>query len=158
MDANDIVDILSAALTPLIAVIALYIAYQQFRINRSRLSHELYERRLAVFKAVRSFLSDILHEGKTDFQRVTQFYAHVAEADFLFDRDVTDLREIIYKRGLKLAQLHEELYPSDGSPGLPVGKKRSQIAHEQSEMLKWFSDQLVEIKAIFGKYLSIGKL
>jgi hypothetical protein len=158
MNDKDIVDILSALLTPLIAVIMVYIAYQQFRINRFRLRYELYEHRLAVFKAVRSFLSDILREGKTDFQRVTQFYADVAEADFLFYRDVTDLREIVYKRGLKLAELHEELYPSDGNSGLPVGKERSQIAHEQSEMLKWFSDQLVEIKPIFKKYLSIGKL
>jgi len=87
MNAKDIIDFLSAALTPTIGGIVTYIAYQQMRINRARHRHELYERRLTVFKAVRSFLSDIIRESKTDFQRVTQFYTDVGEADFLFGKD-----------------------------------------------------------------------
>jgi hypothetical protein len=46
------IDLLSAALTPLIAAIVAYIAYQQYRVNRLRLSHDLFERRLKIFEAV----------------------------------------------------------------------------------------------------------
>jgi hypothetical protein len=110
-----------------------------------------------VFKAVSSFIADIAREGKTDFPRVARFYAEAAEADFLFGRDVIDLIETLYDRGVKLANLHEQLYPSSGSRGLPVGKERTRVAKKQSEMLQWFFDQFVEIKATFKKYLSVGR-
>ena len=44
------IDILAALLTPTIALIALYIAYQQYKINQQRLRHETYERRLEFIK------------------------------------------------------------------------------------------------------------
>lgn len=61
--AAGLTDVLSALLTPLIAAIAVYIAYRQFRVERLRLQHELYERRLKVYRAVQSFLSDIMRES-----------------------------------------------------------------------------------------------
>lgn len=151
-----VIEILSAALTPVIAVIAIYIAYQQFRINRSRLAHGLYERRLAVFKAVRSFIGDVARLGSTDFSRVTQFYAEAAEADFLFGQDVTDVIEKLYDQGLRLAELKEQLYPPPGERALPKGEERSRVAHAKSEVLKWFFDQLPEIKKVFKRYLQMN--
>ena len=55
-NSNNWIDILSALLTPLIALIAVYVAYQQHKINKIRLQHELYERRLRVYKAVQTFM------------------------------------------------------------------------------------------------------
>jgi len=54
----------SALLTPLIALIAIYIAFQQHGINKLRLRHELYERRIAVYEAVQKHLSKISGAGQ----------------------------------------------------------------------------------------------
>jgi hypothetical protein len=54
---KDYVDIFSALLTPTIALITTYIAIQQYRRERAKFRHELYDRRLAVFKAASNYLS-----------------------------------------------------------------------------------------------------
>lgn len=79
------VDILSALLVPCITIIGAIIAFQQYQINRQRLRHELYERRLVVYRAIQQYLSEITREGKTTYERVSQFYAEASEAFFLFD-------------------------------------------------------------------------
>ena len=50
------VDLFAALLTPVIAIIATYIAYQQYRANQLKLRHEPYDRRLLLYNAVAEFL------------------------------------------------------------------------------------------------------
>ncbi|WP_227741161.1 hypothetical protein [Vibrio jasicida] len=54
---SDWVATLSALLVPVLTVVGIYVAYQQYVINRQRLNYETYERRLAVYKAVQLHLS-----------------------------------------------------------------------------------------------------
>ena len=70
-----IIDIFPVLLTPLIAIIAIYIAYQQYKVNKHRFTHELYEKRIIVFKAVMKFISKIIQESSTDIPTLSQFYA-----------------------------------------------------------------------------------
>ena len=149
------IDILAALLTPTIALIALYIAYQQYKINQQRLRHETYERRLRVYKAVQAHLSIILRAGKTSYQECTLFYSEASEAAFLFDNSVMDKIDEIYRKSIDMVGLHEQLYPSDGSAGLPVGEQRSKVSHKNSELLKWHIAQLVETKKFFAKRIGI---
>lgn len=60
------IDLIAACLTPLIAIIATYIAYQQYRANRLKNRHDLYDRRLAVYNAVAEFLAHAMREGTAD--------------------------------------------------------------------------------------------
>ena len=59
INPRTVVDVLSALLTPTIAVIATYVAYQQWRVNKTRLDLDLYDRRLAIYKAVDAFFGDV---------------------------------------------------------------------------------------------------
>ena len=149
------IDVLSGLLTPLIALIAVYIAYQQYRTNSLRLRHEVYERRLRVYKAVQAFLSEIMREGDIDFPRTSHFYAEASEAAFLFDREIQTFIDDLHAKAIDLHTLHERIYPSDGSPGLPVGEERSKVAHENGELLKWLIHQLPKSKDLFGKHMRI---
>lgn len=156
MDIKSIVEGLSAGLTPLIAVVMTYIAYQQWRTNKSRLTHELYDRRLAVFKAVRAFYGEMGDAGTAKYGMVMRFYAATAEADFLFGDDIRKHIEDLYKKGMNLASLHEKMYPSSGEPGLPVGPDRSKVADEHGELLLWFlQDAVAETRKMFRKYLRV---
>jgi hypothetical protein len=58
------VNLLSALLTPTIAMLGIYIAYQQWSVNRANLREKLFERRFQIFKKAQSFLSEILGKAK----------------------------------------------------------------------------------------------
>ena len=153
---KDYVEILTALLTPLIAILAVYIAWQQYRVNHHSLRNQLYERRYAVFKAFMSYLADIMREGKTSYQRTSQFYAEASEAEFLFSTSINSKMEELYSKGVNLVALYEQMYPSDGSPGLPVGDERSRVAKDSGELLKWFSRQIKATKGLFKSEMKVG--
>lgn len=156
MDIKSIIEGLSAGLTPVIAVAMTYIAYQQWRTNKSRLTHELYDRRLAVFKAVRAFYGEMGDAGTAKYGMAMKFYAATAEADFLFGDEIRKHIEELYKKGMHLASLHEKMYPSSGEPGLPVGEERSKVAEEHGKLLLWFlQDGIAETRKMFRRYLKV---
>jgi hypothetical protein len=157
MDINSFIEGLSAALTPVIAVVATYIMYQQWRTNKGRLNHELYERRFTVFKAVKAFYEDIGTAGTAKYGMVMKFNAAAAETEFLFGDEITEHIEELYKKGMDLASLQEKMYPSSGGSGLPVGPERSRVAEEHSKLVLWFlQDGIAETRKRFRKYLAVS--
>lgn len=58
--AKDIIQLSSSCLTPLIAIITAYIAYQQYNTNRQKLKLDLYDKRFKVFLGLQSLLIHIL--------------------------------------------------------------------------------------------------
>jgi len=156
MDINCLVEGLSAALTLVIAVVTTYIMYQQWRTNKSRLTHERYDRRLTVFKAVNAFYGEMGDAGMAKYGMVMRFYAATAEAEFLFGNEIKEHLEELYKKGMYLASLHEKMYTSSGEPGLPVGPERSKVAEEHSKLHLWFlQDAKAETGKRFRKYLRV---
>ena len=153
--AVEIIQLLMAALTALTALFAAYIAWQQHQLGQRQFKHELYDRRLAVFQAAKSFLSDIAREGRPRFHRVVQFNAEASEAEFLFGDDIVGLIDELYEKGLKLAELYDQLYPETGEPGLPVGDERSRVSKEKSDVLKEMMHNLGKLKDEFKPYLSV---
>jgi len=55
--------VFNALLTPVIAGVVAYIAYQQHKTNRDRLRLDLYDRRLKVFEGLMVLLSIIFQKG-----------------------------------------------------------------------------------------------
>lgn len=155
MKVKDYVEIFNALLTPLIAILAAYIAWQQYQVSHFSLKNELYERRFKVFKAFMSYLADIMRDGKSNYQRTSQFYAEASEAEFLFKGKILNKLEELYQKGIRLAYLHEKLYPSDGSPGLPVGDERTKVAEEVANLLGWFVEQIKETKELFKQQMKV---
>ena len=118
--------------------------------------YELYDRRLAVYKEVKAFYGEIGSDGTAKYGMVMKFYAATAEAEFLFGDEIKEHIEELNKKGMNLASLHEEMYPSSGDPGLPVGPERSKVAKEHSELLGWFLKHAVaETSNRFRKYLRV---
>jgi len=149
MVAKEIIDIFSALLTPVIAILAAYIAWQQYKLQHKSFNGQMYERRYVVFKSFMSFLSQVMRDGKATYPLLGQFYAEASEADFLFSDAISAKREELYTRGIDMVAGYERMYPSDGSPGLPVGTERSKVAQEHADHLKWFMAQIKETRRVF---------
>src|SRR5437016_4957415 len=132
------VAVLSALLTPLIAIIASYVAYQQHRTNRLKLKHDLFERRYAIFDTLMKFLGSAMREGKTSFQACILFLGDTSQAQFLFGPEIPQYLRVVYEKGLDLSRTHDKLH---GEEHLPVGDERTRIANENSNLLGWFTEQ-----------------
>lgn len=165
LSMKDFFIVLSGALTPLIAIIATYIAYQQYKINKlkvesderaSRLKqrHELYDRRLSIFTAVMDLVGAA--HGDPDKKRVELFKFHraISESYFLFGQDIIDYLNELGRRYNRLQYINQRLEQQS----LPVGDERSKLADEEAELSNRFGDQLEEARRQFSQYISLGEL
>ncbi len=91
-----IAEISKALLTPVIAIVATYIAWQQWKTNRQKLNLERYDRRLRIYEEVRKILSLISRDAVASMEDLLKFRTSVSEADFLFG---PTLVQISHKRG-----------------------------------------------------------
>ncbi len=148
-------EISKTLLTPIIAVVATYIAYQQWKTNKQKLGLDLYDRRLKVYEEVRQILS-IIRAGKASYEELSRFYRAVSEADFLFKSEITDYINEIYERGVNL-QCWSEQY-RDNTQDKPDGYNHQKIVDGKRVELKWLINQFEPAKQKFKKYLDISQL
>src|SRR5437870_1753419 len=132
-----VVEVLGALLTPTIAIITAYIAWQQWRIRQTELNLALYARRLSVYKAVDSFYGEVGVAGTAKYPIVFKLRLETAEAPFLFPTEIEKHLDEVYQKGMRIAGLREQTYPSSGEPGLPVGPARSKAVEEESGLVRW---------------------
>lgn len=110
---------LQALLTPLIALITAYVAYQQYRIRRDEKALELYDRRLAVFKTAISALHRIQKGDLMTVEDVHLWWASLAEARFLFGEEVQVVLESFFS-AVHAYAFELEVPTQGGEPGMSV--------------------------------------
>jgi hypothetical protein len=142
-------EILSGLLTPLIALIVAYIAWQQLKTNRDKVRLALYEKRFAVYLGLKNLLVKIPQVGGVGIKEIIEYNVSTGEAEFLFGRDVLDYLLLIRKKAAHLMTTTKQLASND----LPLGEERSKIAKEQEDLSNWFTDQFDEAIKIFSPYL-----
>jgi len=148
--ARSVVEVLSALLTPTIAIVATYIAYQQHRTNKIKVRADLYDRRMQVFNAVTDLLGHIEGAAAVDLDQLRVFLQKTRESYFLFGDEIPEYLNELYKAGVDLRHQTKKLF-SD----LPVGQERDRLADENGALVKWFFDQFEVAPKKFGKYLRL---
>jgi len=86
----------------------IYIAYQQYNINRLRLNFEAYDRRLKIYEVARELFSVIGQHGTVKVSDMQIFYSGTAEADFILGCKSRGYIDNLYKKGIKLAFLEKK--------------------------------------------------
>src|SRR5450759_1555324 len=100
MTWQTVVAVFSALLTPLIAIIATYIAWQQWRGNELKLRLDRYEKRLRIYQEVVKVIGFLMRDANMKLEDLMAFRANTAEAAFLFGPEITKYIEEIFSRGL----------------------------------------------------------
>ena len=146
----------TAFLTLLIAIIATYIAWQQWKTNRQKLNLDRYERRLRVYEEVRKILSIIVRDANASTEDLLKFRTSVSEADFLFGPEIPKYIDEIYRRGLNLRRWHQEY--RDYTQEQPEGYDHKKVVDEMHHELVWLTQQFDPAKEKFRQYLDMSKL
>src|SRR5882672_4688964 len=141
---------LAALLTPVIALAAVYIGFQQWRTNRHKLKLDLFDKRFAVYDATRNFIGQVLAGTHAPDTQTFEFLSRTRDADFLLDKGIADyLFKEVYHQALTLATLRSEM------DGLPVGDERTRNVRCQREIRDWFLKQHDALYEKFSKYLRL---
>ncbi len=144
---------LSGMMTPLIAVIGAYIAYQQWRTNHQKLQFDRYARRLQVYEHVRAVLGVVARDAAVDFQEILIFRRAVSEADFLFGPEVVEYIDEIYRHGVKLGTLKSERMGARDSQNTDFDYETNANGHDAE--LRWFLAQFDVARERFGTYMNM---
>jgi hypothetical protein len=150
------VQVLQAFLTPLIAVLAIYIAYQQWRVNVRKLRLDLFDRRWAVYQAVIAFIATVCTDFKVKAADIGTLRRATVTADFLFGPEIPTYIDELCDRAIKLAAVQAK-YRSIADPPPPADYDHSAVTAAMAEGEKWFGDQLERrtINLKFTKYLDV---
>ena len=148
-------------MTIVIAIVVTYIAWQQayiagqqkqiagqqWQTNRQKLIHDLYDRRIRIYREVFEFVSIIDREAKVSTENLRKFRTSVAEAVFLFRPEVISYIDEIYKHCVTFRRLSNQ--PRDATEQTP--------AYDDTEGLKWFTEQYDCMQRVFMKDLNISE-
>lgn len=151
---RQLLDLSLVLLTPLIAVIATYIAWQQWKTNQLKVKLDRYDRRLKVYEEVQSILRIILRDANASYDDLLRFRISVAEADFLFGAEITEFIEEIYQRGLKLTWWTKQY--RDYTQQEPPGYDHQKVVDGMHSELTWITSQFDPARLKFKRYLDIS--
>jgi hypothetical protein len=150
-----VLQVLQALLTPLIAAIAVYIAWQQWQGNKLKLVLDRFDRRLRVYENVVAVLLLIQRDFKPQIMELQKFRRETAEADFLFEPEISVYLDEILKRGLSLWSANNQY--RDFTQQVPPGYDHQKVVTTIHEDEVWFTDQFCVAKQKFKKYLDVSR-
>ena len=154
VDWRLVVEALKALLTPVIAGVAAYIAWQQWKTNALKVKLDRYDRRLRIYEEVKRILSLIMRDANADVEELLKFRTATAEADFLFGKEIPDYLDQIYQHGLKLWQRNREYCDLYTTP--PEGYDHKLVVDDMHNQLVWLTEQFEPAKKLFRPYLDIS--
>lgn len=154
MCIEQLAEISKALLTPVIAIVTTYIAWQQWTTNQQKLNLDCYDRRLKVYGEVKQILSIINQDSKASYDDLLKFHKAVSEADFLFESEIPGYINEIYERGVKLQSWFEEY--RDNTQPKPDGYDHEKITKGINAERTWLTNQLEPAKQKFKKHLNIN--
>lgn len=137
-------ELLQALLTPVIAVVTTYIAYQQYRIRRDERAMVLYDRRLAIFKSAIGAIDRVRAGNAMTMDDVFSWASSMTEAPFLFGKEIQAVIDPLF------GTLHD--YAAESEP-VKSGKPYSTACAEAAlavEALRW------PVTEAFSPYLRLS--
>jgi hypothetical protein len=142
--------VLASLLTPMIAVITTYIAYQQYRTNKLKVRLDLFERRIEVYNIIRAFLVDVCEAKPQD---LVNFLRRTRDAHFLFGSRAAQYVTKVYKQAntLQTCQMLLESRRADDEAF------REKQAKRQEQLILWFSEQEPHINKVFAGQLLLAE-
>lgn len=146
--------VFSGFLTPIIGLLAAYIAWQQWNTRRDSLRLDLFDKRYTVYEGVKGFIEEVIREGHPTKDDIFDLKRKTHDVDFLFGEDIRNRVDEIVEKGARLKTLNEYLAVT---PDNPEDKDREALIEEEEELLNWFTNEYTRTREEFAKYLKIDE-
>ena len=137
------VDFVAALLTPTIAIIAVFIAYQQWALGKAKHRQDLFDRRYEFYQIIRDFITKTCADGKVQPGADIQFNHDTADSVFLFGEDICEYVREIYVNSVALYTLEVE-------------RNGGKYSDRHIELKLWFGTQASQLPDKFRKYMGLG--
>lgn len=140
------IGVLTAFLTPLIAVIVAYIAYRQWKTAHNRLKLDLFDRRLAIHSAARELIATVTSYGQIENKDIFAFLSGIQQARWLLNQRIVQyLEQDLWRQVTRLQELNDAL--NDPSTD------HADNIRQQRELKKWITAQRPNLDEQFDKFL-----
>ncbi len=143
---------LSALMTPVIAALGLWIAYQQYRIQQYRLKHDLSERRYAILAAARDLIVAAVSSRRTPEDAFFRFRASIVGASFVFGTDVVAYLDGLRERYSRMLEI-EDIKADNAFEG---DDQRGSLLEELRNRRQAMRAELEKIDDIFRPYFDLS--
>jgi hypothetical protein len=145
LGSKDRIDLLSALLTPTIAIAAVAIAFLQWHLHRSKLRYELFDRRYGIFDKIKMFIKLNIKNPSLSDTECLEFLQETKGSGFLFSEEIEKFVNELYEKAIDL-----QTYHADAQAG-----NTAEHVKERSETKKWFMQQLRTVDSRFWSFLSL---
>lgn len=138
---SEAVGVFQALLTPLVAIIALGIAFAQWWTARNRLKLDLFDRRWAIYEITRKTLAEIFERQELSSETQRQFRAAIRTANWLLDDELD-------------RYLRESLWPHAALYSTPLDSNEVGERHRVAKQTRdWVAAELPVVERHFGRFL-----
>ena len=145
------VEVLGPSFVALVAgLFGSYIVYRQWWTGQYRLRLDMFEKRYAVYEAIKSLIGTAeLHRHITS-EDVGEFYNGVRGAEFLFDgatrKFIKKIGDMAFRARMARAALSKEHMRAD------------RLIAEEKDVLVFLRDQDAVLERTFGRYIDLSTL
>lgn len=140
-----ILDVLKGLLTPVIAIITTYIAWEQWKLGHQNLRERLFDRRMALLEAAQEFLADFRSGDEEAIKSLPRFRESVWRSRFLFETTtVPDYLEKVLNEFNRL-----QITISNKSIATSA-EERIRFANDELEIRRWLNSQAFEMYPVFS--------
>jgi hypothetical protein len=144
---------MQALATPIIAIAAAVIAGQQMCIARSKLQHDLYDRRYAIFNATRDLLGALAGLDRPQLDTLRAFEIGTGDARFILNDNVAEYLETIKKHANTL--ISTKIMLEDHPP--PLDHQRLPMLKSIEDHHGWLSKQMPTVISKFRPFLELER-
>ncbi len=148
---KQIIQLLSGALTPVIAVIAIYIAWRQHKTARDKLKLDLYDRRFKVYRGLIGLFDAVIRNAKITWEDLARYHSETNEKKFLFEKDILDYMTEVRDKAIHLYKVKsqkEQARTKDDKDAHSIA------VDEEAELLTWFTNERKVVADRFASYLA----
>lgn len=143
---------LCALTTPVVAILGIWIAYQQLKNQRYALRRDLTQQRLVIFNAVRELLEVGLENQLPPIEAVDRFNLATIGAPFLFGPEVTTYLEKLRQKYLEIWGISDQ----QADEGFNNALDEKKALAKRREHRAWMRNQFLDAERVFKKYLDLS--
>jgi hypothetical protein len=143
-----LVNIFSAWLAPITAIVGIIYGGIQCYVSRKQLKNSYYNRRAEIYESICKHIATMLAEGEPPHGSEIYFSRVIKNAYFIFGKDIREFTDQIYDKTIKLQLLCNQCKSL-------TNEALQNNLNQQQKIKDWFKEALPSIEDRFRKYLKL---